>query len=60
MDFTDKIIRELASTASEKICLRVIARFQRMKDALLSGDNSGLISAWDEVCVQVQGEESFY
>ena len=33
-----------------------------MKDRnmLLSGDDSGLISVWEEVCVQVQFEQSFW
>ena len=30
-----------------------------MKD-LLSGDDSGIRNTWDEVCAQVQGEQSFY
>jgi hypothetical protein len=31
-----------------------------MKDSLLSGDDSGLENAWDEICVQVQGQQSYY
>jgi hypothetical protein len=29
-------------------------------DSLLSGDDSGLQSVWEEICVQVQDEESFH
>lgn len=27
---------------------------------MLSGDDSGLKNVWDEICVQVQGDRSFY
>ena len=27
---------------------------------LLSGDDSGLKNVWEEYCVQIQGEESYY
>ncbi len=30
------------------------------KEFLLSGDDSGLKNVWEEICVQVQGEYSFY
>lgn len=29
-------------------------------NCLLSGEDSGLTNTWEEICVQVQGEESFY
>jgi len=31
-----------------------------MRDGLQSGEDSGLASAWDEICVQVQGEHSVF
>jgi hypothetical protein len=31
-----------------------------MRDALHSGDDSGLVSTWDEICAQVQGEHSIF
>lgn len=36
----------------------VIAELQTMKDEMLSGD-SGLSNVWEEICAQVQGEQSF-
>ena len=30
-----------------------------MRDCLTSGDDSGLASTWEEICVQVQFQESF-
>ncbi|MGH9834164.1 MAG: hypothetical protein ACREBD_12160 [Blastocatellia bacterium] len=38
----------------------MIATLQKMNDALLSGDGSGLENIWDEICAQVQYEQSFY
>lgn len=32
----------------------------RMRDCLLSGDDSVLVSVWEEICVQVQGEQSLH
>jgi hypothetical protein len=60
MDFKDKIISEVADTASRKITRRIIATLQQMKDGMQSGEDSGLANLWDEVCVQVQGEESIF
>lgn len=51
------LIRELADTAAKAIALRVVASLQEITQTL-SGDDSGLTNAWEEVCVQVQGEES--
>ena len=40
---------------------RTITILQQMKgDLLVSGDDSVLQNTWEEVCVQVQGEESFF
>ncbi len=30
-----------------------------MRDCLLSGDDTDLVSVWEEICIQVQGQESF-
>jgi hypothetical protein len=51
------IVREVANQASRRIARKVTAVLQRMKDTL-SGDDSGLETTWDEICVQVQYEES--
>src|SRR5207244_4032167 len=39
---------------------RVILALQRLKDCRLSGDDSVLENTWDEICVQVQDQESVY
>lgn len=47
---------------AEQVCRRItrktIAALQESKRSLLSGDDSGLATTWDEICVQVQLEES--
>jgi hypothetical protein len=61
MDLKDHIISEVASAALEKVSRRAITALQRMKgSSLLSGVDSGLTNVWDEVCIQVQTEYSFY
>lgn len=43
------------------VVAKAVAALKSMKgNSLLSGDDSGLRNVWEEVCVQVQGEESFY
>jgi len=38
----------------------MIDSLKKMKDALHSGNGSGLENTWDEICVQVQYEQSIY
>jgi hypothetical protein len=54
------IVSAVAEEASQRITRKVIAALQGMKDTLLSGDDSELETTWDEICVQVQDEESFF
>jgi hypothetical protein len=54
-----EIVREFAVQKCRIIVNAVRREFQTMRDCLQSGDDSGLESIWDEICVQVQGEESF-
>jgi hypothetical protein len=54
-----RIVRELAKTVEERITRRVVRDLQRM-DVTLSGDDSGLKTTWDEVCVQIQYQESVH
>jgi hypothetical protein len=51
------IIRKIADSASKKIARKVIRLLQKMP-AGNSGDDSGLKSQWEELVVQVQGEQS--
>ena len=53
------IVRVLARASGDRITRHVIASLQRMRD-LLSGDDSRLESTWDEICVQVQDDDSFH
>jgi hypothetical protein len=38
---------------------RTIAALQKLNVDLLSGDDSGLVNIWDEICVQIQYEGSW-
>lgn len=53
------IVSAVAQEAARRITRKVISGLQRMKHTL-SGDDSELKTTWDEICVQVQYEESFY
>ena len=53
------IVSAVAEAAAKRIARKVIAYLQGM-DQMLSGDDSGLKTTWDEICVQVQYEQSFY
>lgn len=53
------IVRAVAETAAQRITRKVIAHLQSM-DETLSGDDSVLKTPWDEICVQVQYEASFF
>lgn len=53
------IVRALADEAAKRITRKAIAELQQMTDRL-SGDESGLETTWDEICVQMQHEQSFH
>jgi hypothetical protein len=53
------LVRQCAVVAAESIAAQVIAELKNY-EATLSGDNSGLETVWEEICIQVQIEESFY
>ena len=58
MDPRDRIISRIADHECERISRKVIRSLQRMTEGMQSGDDSVLRNVWDEVCVQVQGQES--
>jgi hypothetical protein len=61
MKFRDTLIRKFAEQEAKKLARKTIKYLQSLKDNnLLSGDDTELESVWDEFCVQVQGENSFY
>jgi hypothetical protein len=53
------IVRALAEDVAQRITRKVIPTLQALTDKL-SGDDSGLETMWDEICVQVQSEESVF
>ncbi|HRI04945.1 MAG: hypothetical protein WBC19_14365 [Pyrinomonadaceae bacterium] len=61
MDLQKKIISVFANRECHRISNSVIRRLQKLKgDSLLSGDDSILVNTWDEICVQIQGDRSYY
>src|SRR5690348_189700 len=54
------VIRGLADHVHKRVIARVVRNLQKITNECLSGEDSGLKSAWDEVCVQVQHEQSFH
>jgi hypothetical protein len=55
----DALLREIALDAGRRIVDRAVGHLRSM-GAQLSGDDAGLKNVWEEFCVQVQGEESFF
>ena len=58
MEYKDKIITAVAEKACEQVAGKVIKSLRDEKKGLQSGDDSGLINIWDEICVQLQREQS--
>lgn len=56
---THTITRELGEALSQKLVNNCIHDLQELEETL-SGDDSGLCNIWEEVCVQMQYEESFF
>lgn len=53
------LIQEYAQAAATTIAEKAVAGLSKCT-ATLSGDDSGLRNTWEEICAQVQGEESFF
>jgi hypothetical protein len=54
------LIRRLAEATERRLVQQVIQRVRNLNyDGSLSGDDSGLTDAWEEVCAQEQGTRSF-
>ena len=53
------ITQDLGKGVCQRITRQTIRAMQAMTDCLLSGDDSGLSNTWDEICVQLQVEQSF-
>lgn len=56
------IVNQVARDIKQRLVRRTIRTLQAMNDpgTLLSGEDSGLKSVWEEVCVQYQGQHSMY
>lgn len=55
------VIGQFAEPICGAVANKVISELKKMKgDGLLSGDDSPLKNTWEEICVQVQGDESVY
>jgi hypothetical protein len=52
------IVKAVAVQATRRVTRKVIFDLQRMEHTL-GGDDSGLKTTWDEICVQIQYEQSF-
>ena len=59
MKIKDKILSEYADEIGEKISRRTVFALQKITDTL-SGDDSVLINAWDEICAQIQSQKSIF
>lgn len=53
----DRIVKALARAVALRLSRRAVVRLQKMRHTL-SGDDSELKTTWDEICAQVQGDES--
>ncbi len=58
MDYRDKIISDIAEKECKRISRKVILALQKMTEDMQSGGDSPLKNIWDEICVQVQYQES--
>ena len=59
MSIERRLIRRAAVVLRNSLVESCVAELSRMQSGL-SGDDSGLDTAWEEICVQVQDEESFF
>lgn len=53
------VVRALADQVCRRLTRRMIATLQKLNNGLLSGEDSGLKNAWDEICAQLQFEQAF-
>ncbi len=60
INYKDKIISGISENVCKKVSAKVIRILQKMTEGLLTGDDTPLKNIWDEICVQVQDQESCY
>lgn len=49
-----EIVKQLAEGVCQRVTSSVISGLQQQRSCCLSGEDSGLQNAWDEICVQLQ------
>lgn len=54
------VIAAFAEPICKRICRKVITDLRRIDDAQLSGEDSGLRNAWEEICVQLLDQYSIF
>lgn len=60
MTFYESTLESYIADVCRGLADKVVWRLQRL-ESTMSGEDSGLTNVWDELCVQVQGEQSpFY
>lgn len=59
MNFEEIVLRKFSDAVVDKVTRRTIRGLQTMTGCVLYGEDYGLKNAWDMICVQVQGMESF-
>jgi hypothetical protein len=58
MEYRDNIIMAVAEKGCNQVSGKVVRELRKMTAGMQSGDDSPLKNIWDEVCVQMQGQES--
>jgi hypothetical protein len=54
------VITPFAEAICKRVARKSISQLQRMTSGSLSGDDAGLENIWDEICAQVQYQESIH
>jgi len=58
MNYRDKIISDIAEAACNRLSRKVIHSLMQLNQGMQSGSDTPLKNIWDEICVQVQDQES--
>ncbi len=60
VNYQDRLIQEIAKRERDRLVQKSIYSLRRMKEGLQSGEDSGLRTLWNEICVQTQAEYSVF
>jgi hypothetical protein len=58
MEFERSVVLSFAKTINDEVVRSVVASLQTLTDGMQGGGDDGLENIWEELCVQVQGEQS--